>query len=48
METSVVFEQKISISPRDFNQLGDKKLDDILLEKFETENSGRCSVHGWV
>jgi hypothetical protein len=48
METSVVFEQKISINPRDFNQLGTTNLDDILLEKFETENSGRCSVHGWV
>jgi hypothetical protein len=48
METNVVFEQKISIGPREFNHLGTKKLDDILLERFETENSGRCSVHGWV
>lgn len=48
METNVVFEQKISIGPREFNSLGDKKLDDILLGRFETENSGRCSVHGWL
>lgn len=48
METSVVFEQKISISPREFNQLGNQKLDTLLLKKFADENEGRCSVHGWV
>jgi DNA-directed RNA polymerase subunit E'/Rpb7 len=48
METSVVFEQKISISPREFNQLGNQKLDALLLKKFADENEGRCSVHGWV
>ena len=48
METNVVFEQKISIKPREFNNLGTQKLDDILLAEFETLNSGRCSVHGWV
>jgi hypothetical protein len=48
METNVVFEQKISIGPREFNSLGATKLDEILLKRFEAENSARCSVHGWV
>lgn len=48
MEATVVFEQKISVSPREFNQLGNQKLDALLLKKFADENEGRCSVHGWV
>lgn len=48
MEATVVFEQKISVSPREFNQLGNQKLDTLLLKKFADENEGRCSVHGWV
>ncbi len=48
METTVVFEQKIALSPLEFNQLREKKLDDILLKKFAEENEGQCSVHGWV
>lgn len=48
MEATVVFEQKISVSPREFNQLGSQKLDALLLKKFADENEGRCSVHGWV
>lgn len=48
METSVVFEQKIAIGPREFNALGTSKIDDVLLKRFAEENEGRCSVHGWV
>lgn len=48
METIVVFEQKIALSPLEFNQLREKKLDDILLKKFAEENESQCSVHGWV
>ena len=48
METSVVFEQKIAITPREFNTLGTSKIDDVLLQRFAEENEGRCSVHGWV
>ncbi len=48
METNVVFEQKISVSPREFNALASQKLDALLLKKCEEENAGRCSVHGWV
>jgi len=48
METTVVFEQKLAISPLEFNQLRERKLDDILLKKFAEENEGQCSVHGWV
>jgi DNA-directed RNA polymerase subunit E'/Rpb7 len=48
MESKVVFEEKIALSAREFNQLGTKRLDDLLLKKFADKNEGRCSVHGWV
>ncbi len=48
METRVVFEEKVSLSPSDFNRLRDISIDEILLNKFAATNEGRCSIHGWV
>ncbi len=48
METRVVFEEKVSLSPGDFNRLRDVSIDEILLNKFAATNEGRCSIHGWV
>ncbi len=48
METRVVFEEKVSLSPNDFNRLRDISIDEILLNKFAATNEGRCSIHGWV
>jgi hypothetical protein len=48
METRVVFEEKVSLSPNDFNRLRDISIDEILLKKFAATNEGRCSIHGWV
>ncbi len=48
MESTVVFEEKISLSPLEFNRLRGTTIDELLLEKFRQANEGRCSVHGWV
>lgn len=48
MEQSVLFEQKVALSPRDMNRMGTTKLDDILLEHLRERLEGRCSSHGYV
>ena len=48
MENTVVFEEKVAITPSELNKLRDKTLDELLLKRFATANEGRCSVHGWV
>lgn len=48
MEATVVFEQKVSLSPKEFNSLASETLDDLYLKKFQAANEGQCSVHGWV
>ncbi len=48
METRVVFEEKVSLNPNDFNRLREISIDEILLNKFAAINEGRCSIHGWV
>ncbi len=48
MESTVVFEEKISLSPLEFNKLRGVSIEELLLDKFRRANEGRCSVHGWV
>jgi hypothetical protein len=48
MEATVVFEQKIALSPKEFNSLAAEPLDSLYLKKFQAANEGQCSVHGWV
>ena len=48
MEQTVMFEQKVALTPRDMNRVGAMKLDDILLEHLREKLEGRCSVHGYV
>lgn len=48
METTVVFEEKVAVTPSDLNKLRSKSLDEILLSRFANVNEGKCSVHGWV
>ncbi len=48
MEATVVFEQKVSLSPKEFNSLAAEPLDSLYLKKFQAANEGQCSVHGWV
>ncbi len=48
MEATVVFEQKVAISPKEFNALASESLDSLYLKKFQAATEGQCSVHGWV
>ena len=48
MEQTVLFEQKVALTPRDMNQVGPQKLDDILLDHLREKLEGRCSSHGFV
>ena len=48
MESIVVFEEKISLSPLEFNKLRGTSIDELLIDKFRQANDGRCSIHGWV
>lgn len=48
MEATVVFEQKVAISPKEFNSLASESLDSLFLKKFQAATEGQCSVHGWV
>ncbi len=48
METKVVFEEKVSLSPTDINRIQSSSIDELLLKKFAKTNEGQCSVHGWL
>lgn len=48
METKVVFEEKVSLSPTDINRMQSSSIDELLLKKFAKSNEGQCSVHGWL
>ena len=48
MESTVVFEEKVAVSPTDFNKMSKLTLNDLVLKKFAETREGRCSTHGWV
>ncbi len=48
MEQTVIFEQKLTLSPKDMNLLGEKTIDAILLSHLQQQLERRCSRHGYV
>lgn len=58
MEATAYFERKVGLSPQDLKQLSErtvkgkkyekKTIDEILLEKLDTEMKEKCSEHGFV
>lgn len=48
MEQTVVFDEKIYITPVDMNQVGTKTVDTILLNHLRTKLENQCSQHGFV
>lgn len=48
MEQTVIFEQKLTLSPKDMNLLGEKTIDSILLSHLQQQLERRCSRHGYV
>ena len=48
MEQSVVFEEKVYLSPKDMNDVAKDSIDGILLKHLRSKLENRCSQHGFV
>jgi hypothetical protein len=48
MEQTVVFEQKVYLTPKDMNRMASTHLDEILLEHLRDSLENKCSQHGFV
>jgi hypothetical protein len=48
MEQSVLFEQKIALTPKDMNRMGKETIDSLLLAQLRQNLEGKCSQHGFV
>lgn len=48
MESTAFFEQKVAITPKDFNYVSSKGIDGILLEKVKEKLEEKCSINGFV
>jgi hypothetical protein len=48
MEQTVLFEEKIHLSPKDMNRVAKQSVDTIILDYLRTKLGNRCSQHGFV
>ena len=48
MEQSVLFEQKIYLSPKDINRVAKESIDTILLKHLRNKLENQCSQHGFI
>jgi DNA-directed RNA polymerase subunit E'/Rpb7 len=48
METTVVFEEKVSLTPKDLNKVETTSIDRVILDKLRNRLEGKCSTSGWV
>lgn len=48
MEQTVIFEEKVTLTPKDMNRLVDESLDNILLSHLREKLENKCSNHGFV
>lgn len=48
MEQSVLFEQKVALTPKDMNRMGKESVDSLLLAQLRQTLEGKCSQHGFV
>ena len=48
MEQNALFEEKVSLTPKDMNKIGDETVDEILLGHLRETIEGKCSSHGFV
>jgi DNA-directed RNA polymerase subunit E'/Rpb7 len=48
MEQTVVFEEKVYITPKDLWKLKEEPLDDLILKHLKQKLERRCSSHGYV
>ena len=48
MEQTVLFEEKIHLSPKDLNRVAKQSIDSIILDYLRSKLGNRCSQHGFV
>jgi DNA-directed RNA polymerase subunit E'/Rpb7 len=48
METTTVFEQRVTLTPKDLNRVATSTIDALLLEKTEQVLEGKCTKNGYV
>jgi len=48
METTALFERKISLTPKDTNLITTSSINEIIVEKLSKNIEGKCSEHGFV
>lgn len=48
MEQTVLFEEKIHLSPKDMNRVAKQSIDSIILDYLRSKLGNRCSQHGFV
>ncbi len=48
MESTAIFEQRISLTPKEMNRISTSTIDKILLEKLEGQLEGKCTKNGYV
>ena len=48
MEQTVLFEQKVALTPKDMNRMGTDTINTIILEQVSKTLEGRCNQHGYI
>lgn len=48
METTVIFDQKVALTPKELNQIGERTVDELLIEKTREKLEGICITDGFV
>jgi hypothetical protein len=48
MEQTVIFEDKVYLTPKDMNRVAKDSIDTILMEHLRTKLENKCSQHGFV
>jgi DNA-directed RNA polymerase subunit E'/Rpb7 len=48
MEQTVLFEQKVTLTPKDMNRMGTDSINNIILENVSKNLEGRCNQHGYI
>ena len=48
MESTAFFERKLTVTPKELNQIRDKPIETILHDQLKKNIDGKCSEHGFV
>jgi len=48
MDQIAVFEEKVAMSPKDMNRIGNETIDSVLISHLRKTLEGKCTIHGYV